>query len=61
MAGEFTPHHRETVLITESGEPQIIAQVAYIHADGTEVDILRLFADAQGLSFNITGPMNDRN
>ena len=54
-ADNFQKHYRDSVPPIEAGKPATLVQVAYVNADGTEVDIVRLFLSAEGLDLQLQG------
>ena len=54
-ADDFQKHYRDSVPPIEAGKPATLVQVAYVNADGTEVDFVRLFPSAEGLDLQLQG------
>ena len=52
---EFRKHYQDSLPATMTGKPGTIAQLAFENEGGTEVTIVRLFPDANGLDLQIQG------
>ncbi|OGN91106.1 MAG: hypothetical protein A2Y88_02220 [Chloroflexi bacterium RBG_13_48_10] len=55
MFAEFKTHYQKSIPITEVGKPGTLVQLAYTNEDETEMDILRLFPDAEALDLQLRG------
>ncbi|HEY5983234.1 MAG TPA: hypothetical protein VIU38_07145 [Anaerolineales bacterium] len=52
-AAEFREHYAASVPVTAAQKPQTVAQVCYESDDSTEVTVVRLFHDADGLDLQL--------
>ena len=55
MFDDFTRHYRDSVPSTEAGKPGTLVQLAYVNEDATEVDIVRLFPNAEAMDLQLQG------
>lgn len=54
-ANDFQKHYRDSVPAIEAGKPGTLVQLAFVSADATEVDIVRLFPSPEGLDLQLQG------
>jgi hypothetical protein len=55
MLDDFRNHYQGSIPLTEAGKPGTIAQLAYVNEDATEVDIVRIFPNAEALDLQLQG------
>jgi hypothetical protein len=55
MLDDFRKHYHDSIPPIEAGKPGTLVQLAYISEDGAEVDVVRLFPDAEALDLQIQG------
>lgn len=55
MLEAFKKHYQESIPRTQAAKPGTLVQVAFINEDGTEVDIIRLFPNAEALDQQLQG------
>jgi len=55
MFEAFRNHYRKSIPLTEMSKPGTIIQLAYINDDATEVDIIRIFPNAEALDLQLQG------
>lgn len=55
MLEAFKQHYQESIPHTEAAKPQTLAQLAYVSEDGSKVDIVRFFPNAEGLDLQLQG------
>jgi hypothetical protein len=55
MFDEFRNHYQKSIPLTEISKQGTIIQLAYINDDATEVDIIRIFPNAEGLDLQLQG------
>lgn len=55
MFTDFKTHYQKSIPITEVNKPGTVVQLAYANEDETEVDIIRLFPDAEALDLQLRG------
>jgi len=55
MLGDFREHYSDSIPRTEAGKPETLVQLSYVNAEGTEVDIVRVFATAEALDLQLQG------
>ena len=55
MSADFKTHYHNSIPITEVSKPGTLVQLAYSNEDETEVDIVRLFPDAEALDLQLRG------
>ena len=55
MLNDFKRHYSESVPRTEAAKPDTLVQLAYVNDEGTEVDIVRVFATAEALDLQLQG------
>jgi hypothetical protein len=52
---DFRKHYHESIPATEASKPGTLVQLAYVNEEQTEVVILRLFSDSEGLDLQLQG------
>lgn len=55
MLDNFRIHYLDSVPSVELGKSGTIVQLAYVNEDSTEIDIIRVFPDAESMEFQIMG------
>lgn len=55
MLDIFNNHYMKSIPLTEKSKPGTITQLAYINDDATEVDIVRIFPNAEALDLQLQG------
>jgi hypothetical protein len=55
MLDNFRIHYLDSVPSVELGKSSTLVQLAYVNEDATEVDIIRIFPDAESMDFQLTG------
>lgn len=55
MLEDFKKHYHESVPLTEANKPDTLVQLAYLSENATQVDIVRIFPDAQALDHQLKG------
>jgi hypothetical protein len=55
MLDDFQNHYLDSIPSTEASKPGTLVQLAYVNDDATEVDIIRIFPDAEGLDLQLQG------
>lgn len=55
MLDDFRKHYHDSIPPIENGKPGTLAQLAYFNEDSTQVDIVRLFPNAEALDQQIQG------
>ncbi|MFX1482916.1 MAG: hypothetical protein ACFFCP_06975 [Promethearchaeota archaeon] len=55
MFDDFRNHYQKNIPLTEKSKQGTIIQFAYINDDATEVDIIRIFPNAEGLDLQLQG------
>ncbi|MFW9792804.1 MAG: hypothetical protein ACFFEE_00760 [Candidatus Thorarchaeota archaeon] len=55
MLDIFNNHYLKSIPLTEKSKPGTIIQLAYINDDATEVDIVRIFPNAEALDLQLQG------
>jgi hypothetical protein len=55
MLDAFMQHYQESIPHTQAAKPGTLVQLAYVSEDETEVDIVRLFPDAEALDQQLQG------
>jgi hypothetical protein len=55
MLDDFNNHYMKSIPLTEKGKPGTIIQLAYINDDSTEVDVVRIFPNAEALDLQFQG------
>lgn len=52
---DFRKHYSDSVPLTEANKPGTLVQLAYESEDATQVDIIRVFPDADGMDRQLQG------
>lgn len=55
IAEDFSRHYRKTIPITERNKPGTLTELAFLEAEGTEVIMIRIFADAEAMDHKLKG------
>jgi hypothetical protein len=55
MLDDFRIHYLDSVPSVELGKSGSIVQLAYVNEDANEIDIIRVFPDAESMEFQIMG------
>ena len=55
MFDDFRNHYQESIPLTKISKQGTIIQLAYINDDATEVDIIRIFPNAEALDLQLQG------
>jgi len=55
MLDDFRNHYKESIPLTEMSKQGTIIQLAYINDDATEVEIIRIFPNAEALDLQLQG------
>ncbi|MFZ0532717.1 MAG: hypothetical protein WAM09_06020 [Anaerolineales bacterium] len=55
MFDDFRKHYLDSIPLIEASKPGTLVQVAYVNKDATEVDIVRLFPNAEALDLQLQG------
>ncbi|MFW9788669.1 MAG: hypothetical protein ACFFE2_15890 [Candidatus Thorarchaeota archaeon] len=55
MLDNFNDHYRQSIPLTEKSKPGTIIQLAYVNDDAAEVDIVRIFPNAEALDLQLQG------
>jgi hypothetical protein len=55
MLDAFKKHYQDSIPLIESSKPGTLIQFAYINEFATQVDIVRVFPDAQALDLQLQG------
>ncbi len=55
MLEAFKQHYQDSIPRTEAAKPQTLAQLAYVSEDGSTIDIVRFFPNAEGLDLQLQG------
>lgn len=52
---DFLRHYKNSIPITEAARPGTFAQLAYFNEERTEITVVRIFSDADGLDQQLRG------
>jgi hypothetical protein len=55
MLDNFRIHYLDSVPSVELGKSGSLVQLAYVNEDATEIDIIRVFPDAESMEFQLMG------
>ena len=55
MLADFKKHYYGSIPPIEASKPDTLVQLAYVNEDDSEVDIVRLFLNAEGLDLQLQG------
>lgn len=55
MLAEFKQHYQNSIPLTKAAKPGTQVQLAYLSEDGNQVDIVRLFPNAEALDLQLQG------
>jgi hypothetical protein len=55
MLAEFMRHYQNSIPRTETEKPGTFVQLAYVSADASSIDIIRLFPNAEALDSQLRG------
>ena len=55
MLADFQRHYAESIPVTEANKPGTLVQLAYVNEAGTELEIIRVFPDAEALDGQLQG------
>ena len=55
MLADFKKHYYDSIPPIEASKPDTLVQLAYVNEDDSEVDIVRLFPNAEGLDLQLQG------
>jgi hypothetical protein len=55
MLDNFRIHYLDSVPSVELGRSGSLVQLAYVNEDATEIDIIRVFPDAESMEFQLMG------
>lgn len=55
MAGAFRQHYEDSIPPIEAGKPSTLVQLAYTNEEATEVLVVRVFPNAEGLDMQLQG------
>jgi hypothetical protein len=55
MFEAFETHYRESIPPVEADKPGTLVQLAFVNADVTAVDIVRVFSSAEGMDAQLRG------
>ncbi len=55
MIEAFRNHYQNSIPLTKTSKPSTMIQLAYINEDATEVDVIRIFPNAEGLDLQLQG------
>jgi hypothetical protein len=55
MLADFKKHYNGSIPPIEASKPDTLVQLAYVNEDDSEVDIVRLFPNAEGLDLQLQG------
>jgi len=53
MLDDFRWYYSDSVPRTKAGKPDTLVQLAYVNAEGTEVDIVRVFATPEAMDLQL--------
>ena len=55
MLADFKKHYYDSIPLIEASKLDTLVQLAYVNEDDSEVDIVRLFPNAEGLDLQLQG------
>jgi hypothetical protein len=55
MLDDFKKHYQDSIPPIEAGKPGTLVQLAYVNKDALEVDIVRLFPNAEAMDLQLQG------
>jgi len=55
MHAEFRRHYHDSIPTTQVNKPATLVQLAYVNDDATQVDIVRVFPNAEAMDLQLNG------